>query len=224
MDTEQEQTLEQQKSDMAKKQLRDQYGHFVRADGSIHTPTPPPTSSNPISSFLKEATTISKTTNDNTLIDIHVGNPLRKIALLLEEIKKQKAFTFDFKGSLGVAGILLVLTTFGIFGGTQAFCSKGEQSHIGTLAMLTLPPEQPDTTLISTIKTLWNIAVGNPSKTTEDTARIVLIEQNQTIYRLLGLDNNHQFTANTQYIATGEVNTCSQTITIKSPKAIQPHQ
>jgi len=35
---------------------------------------------------------------------------------LLQDIKKQKAFSFTLKGSLGIAGVALALGMFGIFG------------------------------------------------------------------------------------------------------------
>src|SRR3989338_7295204 len=54
-------------------------------------------SKNPISNFLRNNTSVSKTKDDSTLLEIHIGNPLRKITQLLEEIKKQKAFSFTLK-------------------------------------------------------------------------------------------------------------------------------
>lgn len=68
---------------------------------------------------------VEETKDDDTLINVHVGNPLEKIVKLLEQLKKQKAFSFTIKGTLGLAGIALFITAFGIFGGTKAFCSRG---------------------------------------------------------------------------------------------------
>ncbi|MDO8658298.1 MAG: hypothetical protein Q7K55_06155 [Candidatus Levybacteria bacterium] len=89
-----------------------------------------------LKSIFPTGTSIGKTEDKDTLIDVHVNNPLKRIVELLQDIKKQKVFSFSVKGSLGIAGIALVLTGIGIFGGTEAFCSKGAQSHIGTIKAL----------------------------------------------------------------------------------------
>jgi len=42
---------------------------------------------------------------EDDILDIHIGNPFRRIIALLEDLKKQKAFSFTLKGSLGIAGL-----------------------------------------------------------------------------------------------------------------------
>src|SRR3990167_9464453 len=93
-------------------------------------------SKNPISNFLRNNTSVSKTKDDSTLLEIHIGNPLRKITQLLEEIKKQKVFSFTLKGSLGIMGVALALSVFGIFGGSKMLCDKGIQTQVGMIKEL----------------------------------------------------------------------------------------
>src|SRR5436190_1901612 len=106
------------KSVAAKKRVRDENGHFFSPEPVVPPPPPPivtPKSSNPLSTFFSTNTHYDK--NKDDLLDVHVGNPLSRITKLLEDIKKQKAFNFTLKGSLGVMGVVLVLSVFGIFGG-----------------------------------------------------------------------------------------------------------
>ena len=106
-----------------KSPLRDAQGHFIKKD-----PAEKEKASNSVTDFVKKQTKLSKTDDDNTLLDVHIGNPLRRITVLLEEIKKQKAFSFTLRGSLGIMGVVLALSIFGFFGTTTALCNKGVQS------------------------------------------------------------------------------------------------
>jgi hypothetical protein len=72
-----------------------------------------------------------------------VGNPLHKIVELLQDIKKQKAFSFTLKGSLGIAGVALALGMFGIFGAGNLLCEKGTQKEIGVIKTLSVMEEEP---------------------------------------------------------------------------------
>ena len=106
---------------------RDESGRFIRVpdykDGK-----------NTLERFLLSHTGNSK--NQDDLIDIRIGNPLGRIIALLEDIKKQKAFSFTLKGSLGVAGVVLFVSVFGIFGGSKILCDKGLQTQVGTIKVL----------------------------------------------------------------------------------------
>lgn len=90
-------------SQLAEERPRNEHGHFITLPD-----TQPTHDKNILSRFLHNNSNVSKIADDNTLIDVHIGNPLRRISQLLENIKKQKAFSFNIKGSLGLAGILLV--------------------------------------------------------------------------------------------------------------------
>jgi hypothetical protein len=152
---------------------------------------------------------------DDTLLDIKIGNPLRKITQLLEDIKKQKAFSFTLKGSLGVAGIVMVLTTFGVFGGTQAFCHKGTQSHIGTIRELQMNDSPERSFVFERAMVVWDIITGNDF-TRRNRQKIVLIKSPEEVLtvkeRVDGLSLT-RFTGSV--IVTGDYDSCSRTITVK---------
>jgi len=94
--------------EVAKSEARDDKGHFIHVEKPSpeqpQNPQPPqePQHQNPVSKFLSDHTRYDKSQDD--LLDVHVANPLRRIAQLLEDIKRQKAFSFTLKGSLGLAG------------------------------------------------------------------------------------------------------------------------
>ncbi len=225
------------RGDNAATEPRDEHGHFIHQDqppepaspASAHPASPVsthPASPEPAERAVMDAliprVSIDHKTDDNTLLDVHLGNPLRRIQQLLEEIKAQKAFSFTLKGSLGIAGIALVITTFGIFGGTEAFCSRGTQSEIGTLRMLSMD-EQTAVSLPAHIAAAWDSLWGRipqaPGK------RLVLIKQDKTVLRVA---KSPSVALATDYfsspvIVTGDYDSCSQTLSVSDPHAIQSY-
>lgn len=212
------------KSEIAQQKPRDEEGHF------IHTDQTQPSSEasakadqNPISKFFSEHTHYSKSQDD--LIDLHIGNPLRRIALLLEDIKRQKAFNFTVKGSLGIMGVILTLSIFGIFGGGQILCDRGTQVEIGTVRQLQITQEDPSSGIpvLSQILDYFRPKQMRP--------KFVLIKNDETVIQLpysnkvdfAGFTNPVFPQISEKVIATGNYNSCSQTLTIKSPSALEPY-
>lgn len=213
---------------VASKMPRDEYGHFAKKqpspapDQNPPKPSPVPTRSlgeGGIPSFLKSliptGTAIEKTSDENTLLNVHVGNPLRKIVSLLEDIKKQKAFSFTLKGSLGIMGVFLALSVFGIFGGGQILCDKGVQSYIGTVKELAYPEEFEIPVLEIPI-----ISQILP-KQTVITNRALLIASDNTAIHLLHPSFSLVPYLNFPVVATGDYNSCSKTLHLKDKTSIE---
>lgn len=211
---------------MADHRNRDENGHFIPlkkdAPPSESQPPKPDSSAHPLTSFLHSQSSKS-TDKDDTLVDVHVNNPLKRITQLLEDIKKEKAFSFNIKGSLGLTGVILVVTSFGIFGGTQVLCSRGEQAHIGTLTVLTLPEEKP-VTWVTRAQTIWDAMTGTERPAKTNLPRLALVQQDEVVYRLVGLTSHKNLLPGNRYLITGEVDACTQTITIKDPRALQLYE
>mgnify|MGYP001289288817 CR=1 FL=1 len=169
----------------------------------------------PLSDLIKDNTSVKKSKNDD-LLDIHIGNPLRRITQILEEIKKQKAFTFDIKGSLGIAGIALTLGAFGIFGGTKALCSKGIQTKVGKIQRLAYLEEQ-NVSILNRMPVL-NMLFMKPL-----TNRILLVGSDGKIVHL-AFENKMtppNEAPEIEYFATGLYDSCSETLTVDTPNAFQ---
>jgi hypothetical protein len=115
------------KSEVAKEKPRDEHGHFIKSVEEVTG---------------KVAKISHNALDDEKLVDISVNNPLNKIYRLLEQIKQQKAFAFTLKGSLGLAGVAVALTVFGLFGGSKILCDKGNQTEIGIIKVL--KTQEPD--------------------------------------------------------------------------------
>lgn len=162
---------------------------------------------------------VKSTKDDNTLVDVHVNNPLKKVLTLLEELKKQKAFTFDIKGSLGIAGILLVVSTFGLFGGDKLLCDRGTATQVGLVRILQIT-EDTDSLNLSWYDNMLVQYFGYKPNVTKN--RVVLLLSNGSPLhivtdftdKLAGLNGRSAF-------ITGSYNSCSQTMTVTDEKGLE---
>jgi hypothetical protein len=198
------------KSETSASKSRDEKGHFINTPNLDEA-------KNPLERFLMSHTGNYKDQQD--LLDIRVGNPLGRVVQLLEDIKKQKAFSFTLKGSLGVAGVVLVISVFGFFGGNQALCEKGRQTQIGTIKVL--QAREIYTKSVPIITYLLELA-SPPQKLIKN--RVVLVKDNQTtIYVPYTKDVDLTKYSNTTVAATGSYNSCSQTLTVTDPSEIEAY-
>lgn len=201
------------KSVIAENKPRDSHGHFIKKQ----IPQTPTTPKNIATKLLEEingkSANIKESSDD--LIDIHVGNPLRKIVELLQEIKQQKAFSFTLRGSLGIAGVALALGVFGVFGGGQILCERGIQSHIGTVKVLNATEVEN-----SGVPVLSQILDYFSSKQTHN--KTVLIKPDYSVVSLpYSSKVDYAKFVEMPVIVTGNYNSCSQTLNIVDNKDIQ---
>lgn len=196
------------KSEATSSKPRDEKGHFIDVPDVK-------TGKNPLEKFILSHTGNYKDQED--LLDIRIGNPLGRIITLLEEIKKQKAFSFTIKGSLGIAGVILAISFFGIFGGGQIICDKGVQTQIGRIKILEYRElySRP-VPFLSRILEL----VAPPQKLIKK--RMVLVKNDTTtIYLPFSEDIEISKFADTYVAATGSYNSCNQTLTLKDVSSLE---
>lgn len=206
----------EKKSEIAKERPRDEEGHFISEEEAEALKK-----RTPFENFTANTTHIGRTHDDDELLDLHVGNPLKRIAQLLEDIKKQKAFSFTLKGSLGIMGVALALSIFGIFGGQKMFCEKGIQSQIGVVRIMGIPEaEHSDIPLIGPVIDFyknWFAPRNQPVR-----YRTILIsEGNDTIHLPYSRFVNYYSYNGSQVIATGNYDSCSKTLKVKDENYIE---
>lgn len=196
------------KSEVASSRPRDEKGHFISV---------PDVSSakSPLDKFLASHTGNYK--NEDDLLEIHIGNPLRRVIVLLEDIKKQKAFSFTVKGSLGIAGVVLVISVFGLFGGNQVICDKGSQTLVGEIRVLNAREiyDKP----VPVISYFLEL-IAPPVKQIKN--RTVLLKtDNTTIYLPYSEDVNYFNYNGSRVLVTGNYNSCNQSLVVDSPDSVE---
>lgn len=189
--------------------------------------TPPsksakPSSSHPlVDAIIPHGFAIDHKADDSTLLDVHIENPLRRITTLLEEIKKQKAFSFNIRGSLGLAGVALTLGAFGFFGGTKALCSKGIQSEIGVIKVLNTVDSPSRLPGFSTFFDVLTILQGKELDN-KPTNRIVLIKNDSSVLHIPTKSFLSPLLLEGQkVIVTGEFDSCGNNLTVENAAGIQ---
>jgi hypothetical protein len=213
------------KSEIAKEKLRDDKGHFIHSSPSTQsTPTEKPTPEYP----TIPGVAVHKTNDDNTLVDVHLNNPLHRITEILEDIKKQKAFSFTLKGSLGIMGVVLAFSVFGFFGTAHILCDKGIQTKSGTIKVI-----HPDLSedqvpglygeISSAVKYYSNLVTGTQTDVKRDTVRYILYTaDHEAIHLVPSSGITLQPVQNSSFFATGNYDSCSEEMRIEKAKNIEP--
>jgi len=199
------------KSEYAKSRPRDEDGHFLPEPDEKKEDKE---STNPVVRFLHNETAIHKS-KDDELLDIHIGNPLRRITDLLEQIKRQKAFSFTLKGSLGLMGVALVAGTFSILGGSKVLCDKGTQTKIGEVRELVYK-ENSERSFLSYVPFLESFFPDRKIP------RKILLDSSGKVIHLIGRNDVDFMTTNPQQkTLTGNYDSCSETLTVDDQTGVQ---
>jgi len=197
----------------------DQHGHFIHRFGTPPSPMTP--TSDLTSRIFPTHIQIDKKVGDDTLLDVHLSNPLRKITKILEEIKSQKAFSFTLKGSLGITGVVLALSTLGILGGTKMLCDKGEQTLSGTLKVLKISQTPPSVPIISYIINSFNY-IAYHKEWPALTKRYILVDMKDlSTVSLMAPSSQIVPLINSVVYATGEYDSCSRILKVTKSDSIE---
>ncbi len=156
--------------------------------------------------FLK----VEQETNDETLIDVRVNNPLHKIVELLQDLKKQKAFSFSFKGSVGIVGVSVIVLGTGVFGGNRILCNKGMQTKIGVVKMLAITQTAQDHPLRARLGEVF----GRPYKTETTNAVILMAADKDTVTLVSKKKGFVEGFEGREAMATEQYNACTQELAV----------
>ncbi len=196
------------RSEVTSSKPRDEKGHFINVPDVK-------AGKNPLEKFLLSHTGNYKDQDD--ILDIRIGNPLGRIVKLLEDIKNQKAFSFTLKGSLGIAGVVLVISVFGIFGGGQIICDEGTQSQIGMVKILNA--REIYSKQVPFLSYIFELVA--PSQKYIKNRMVLVKNDNSTLYIPHSEEDDIIKFANATVIVTGNYNSCSQTLTVSDSSSIE---
>ena len=153
---------------------------------------------------------VGRETNDETLVDVKVNNPLHKIVELLQDIKKQKAFSFTLKGSVGIMGVSAIVLGTGAFGGSRILCNKGSQTKIGVVRVLSVTQTAQDHPLRAKIGEI----IGRSYKT-ETTKAVILMDANKETMNLVSKRKGFaEGFEGQEVMVTGQYNACMQELSV----------
>lgn len=208
------------KAAVAAARVRGEHGHFIKKTSS--SPNSPNLPNHPKLLHLEE----NKTQNDETLIDVKVTNPLRRISNILEQIKRRQATVIDFKFTIPLIALpvfMLVAFSLGKSGGLAA-CGDNTQTKLGIIYMLKASAGAEDTLFQKTLKILTPLIslISPTSLTNTQTSRTILIQRDNTALTIENPKNLPLASYQTrQVFVTGKVNTCKNTIGVDNDSDVQ---
>ena len=200
----------QAKAEIAAKRKRDKHGHFIK--------------SNLIN--VSEGNS-----NDETLVDVKVTNPLRKITAILQQIKNKQSTVLDFKFTIPLVALpLFMLLAFSLGKSGGVACGGNTQTRIGLLYALRATNDNPSSGLFENTKSaiaknlsfLANLLTTNDLPAGRQANRQILIQQGNSVLTVKNPNNVDLTAYNTrQILVTGKVNTCENTIEVDNDSSVQ---
>lgn len=205
------------KAIIAAKRPRDANGHFIK---------------NNILSVDEESDP-----NDETLINLKVTNPLRRIIMILKDIKRRQATTIDLKFTIPLIALpvfMLIAFSLGKNSSVLAACGGNVQTKIGLLYTLQATDSNQPGLFEKTKQTLTtnlpflapllttNYLPGGSTSSGRQANHQILIQRDNTAITIENPKNISLTTYNTrQVFVTGKVNTCENTIEVQNDSSVQ---
>lgn len=160
--------------------------------------------------------------DDETIIDIKVQNPLRKIIHILEEIKKHQSTTFSFRFTIPLIALPIFLLIAFQLGRAQTACSQSFTSKIGLIRNVTVdaPKDQPNWW-----SQLFSFLPGVPpfEKPSDlmPAKRSILVSRDGDVITILPASGISLLSYQNQaVILTGNYSACTHVVTLDSPQNI----
>jgi len=150
-----------------------------------------------------------------TLIDIKITNPLKKIYELIKELKKKQSTTLSLKLTIPLVALPIFLFAAFQLGRDQALCEQYFTSKTGIIKILDVEEA------IETGGLLNKLRIRSPTSHYERKQRTIIIDSADNIITVL---NQKQVNVgkyeNTRVVITGTYSSCTDVITLVSENNI----
>lgn len=202
----------------ASKPERDVHGRFLKKT-TVHGKS----STGGTGNILSKLVQTEKGTDDETLVDIKITNPLHRITQILQEIKDHQATTFSFRFTIPIIALPIFLLVAFQLGRSETRCSESFTTKAGTVKIVEVMIPQRRSwfeDLLSSVP-----FIQTPTDTLMKVRRYLLLtpdNQTFTIEQKAGV-----MVApfeNQQVFLTGAYNPCSQVISLDSQQNISSAQ
>lgn len=167
--------------------------------------------------------TVTEDSNDDTLVDVHVNNPLHRITKLLQDIKAHQSTTVSLRFTIPLIALPIVLLAAFQLGRFQTSCSPVFASQLGTVRILSLEMPKTDQSwyakLVSFIP--GNFGIPKTIGFTREDRSILLTPDGQTLTLLPGLGVKLFSFDQKNVIVSGEYSACNKALTVDSAANVQ---
>ena len=164
----------------------------------------------------------SEAEDNDTLIDIKVTNPLKRIYTLLQDIKKHQSTTFSLRFTIPLIALPVFLFVAFQLGRGDYLCNQKSTSKIGMVKNISVDVPLDGTKEYSFI---WNflpfLPGGKPQTTYKPEKRVLLLSEGKEpiqIIHTLDIDFTNYQGQNT--VITGFYSECTNVMTVNSKNNI----
>jgi len=200
----------QKRSAQATTQQRDSSGHFITSKTAKSSDTEG-------ADILHDLVKTEKESDDSALIDVKLNNPFHKISLLLQDIKKHQGTTFDFKFTIPILALPIVLLAAFQLGKINTSCLETFTAKTGTVHILSVMAPKDES------PTIWQTVLTFVPGVSQPTAKKDLVSEDEAV---LLTDEGNSITIVTNYLSSlkkydnqyviisGNASECTNTITL----------
>lgn len=104
--------------------------------------------------FISSLINAEETDDAETLIDIKITNPLKKIQKLIEEIKEKQNTTFNLKMTIPLVALPIFIFAVFEFGKTRGTCQQYFTSKVGTVKNIEVAVPEEENSFYKFLKVL----------------------------------------------------------------------
>ncbi len=171
-----------------------------------------------ISKFLST----SESDDPETIIDIKITNPLKRIYELIQEIKKHQTTTFNLKFTIPLIALPIFLFAAFKIGQGQGACRQFYKSKTGLVRVLSIDVPQESKDRITFLSSLLSfIPSFEPTTYYIEESRTILIDNNGNTTTILHPKYiNFSLLDNKKVIITGEYSSCASVLSVVSEKNV----
>ncbi|MCL4352993.1 hypothetical protein M1615_00810 [Patescibacteria group bacterium] len=167
----------------------------------------------------------SDSSDDTTLVDVKITNPLHRITQILEQIKNRQGIPVSLHFTIPLLALPLVLFTVFQLGRAQTDCTPYFTSHVGILKSFKVLVPKQDSSISWQSLLAFLPVMPRPQSRNELVARdwTLLLEENGdtvTVVKNPGLDVTSY--ENKRVIINGNFSACTHAIALDAPQNILP--
>jgi len=157
---------------------------------------------------------IEESTNEETILDIKVHNPLKRITQLLQDLKKHQTTTVSLRFTIPLIALPIVLFVAFQIGRAQTLCAQTFTTQAGTIQVLQVKVPRTAPTALSLVLSFFP-SVPQPTADLVDQERaILLLPTSEVVHIIHPRSVDVVPFVGQSVLLTGNYSACTRSITL----------
>ncbi len=157
---------------------------------------------------------IEESSNEETILDIKVHNPLKRITQLLQDLKKHQTTTVSLRFTIPIIALPIVLFVAFQIGRAQTLCAQTFTTQAGTVQVLQVKVPRAAPTALSLVLSFFP-SVPQPTADLIDQERAILLLPSSEVVHIIHPRTVEVFPfVGQSVLLTGNYSACTRSITL----------